>query len=285
MTLNASAYKARLWLLQIIRPHFEMLALIITFLVILSTIFTVVLLLLPTQFDSDFKNASSKSHQITVQVLVLGDIGRSPRMQFHALSIAKLGGLVQLIGYLDTEALPELRKNPNVEILALPAAPKVLQTSNKLLFLVFAPVKVLLQTWSLWYTLGYVTRPSKWLLVQNPPSIPTLLIASLICYLRQTRLVIDWHNFGYSILALKLGDSHPLVKISLQYEKMFASPAKAHLAVTDAMRMVLKDQFVPDASIFTLHDRPAALYQPLSSASRQEFLSPFSDSGVLEQPN
>lgn len=35
-----------------------------------------------------------------VQVLVLGDIGRSPRMQYHALSIAKKGGYVDLIGYL-----------------------------------------------------------------------------------------------------------------------------------------------------------------------------------------
>ena len=36
----------------------------------------------------------------TVQVLVLGDIGRSPRMQYHTLSIAKHGGRVDLIGYV-----------------------------------------------------------------------------------------------------------------------------------------------------------------------------------------
>ena len=35
----------------------------------------------------------------TVQVVVLGDIGRSPRMQYHAISIAKHGGRVYLIGY------------------------------------------------------------------------------------------------------------------------------------------------------------------------------------------
>lgn len=38
-------------------------------------------------------------HSIRVQVLVLGDIGRSPRMQYHALSIAKHGGKVDMIGY------------------------------------------------------------------------------------------------------------------------------------------------------------------------------------------
>ncbi len=39
------------------------------------------------------------SAEIAVQVLVLGDIGRSPRMQYHALSIAQHGGRVELIGY------------------------------------------------------------------------------------------------------------------------------------------------------------------------------------------
>ena len=41
----------------------------------------------------------SKEEPVSVQVLVLGDIGRSPRMQYHALSIARHGGRVDLIGY------------------------------------------------------------------------------------------------------------------------------------------------------------------------------------------
>jgi hypothetical protein len=43
---------------------------------------------------------------VSVQVLVLGDIGRSPRMQYHALSIAKHGGRVDLIGYHGTSGIP-----------------------------------------------------------------------------------------------------------------------------------------------------------------------------------
>ena len=35
----------------------------------------------------------------TVQVVVLGDIGRSPRMQYHAISFATHGAQVFLIGY------------------------------------------------------------------------------------------------------------------------------------------------------------------------------------------
>lgn len=44
-------------------------------------------------------NAQHPPGLVSVQVLVLGDIGRSPRMQYHALSIAKHGGRVDLIGY------------------------------------------------------------------------------------------------------------------------------------------------------------------------------------------
>lgn len=34
-----------------------------------------------------------------VQVVVMGDIGRSPRMQYHALSLVEAGCQVDLIGY------------------------------------------------------------------------------------------------------------------------------------------------------------------------------------------
>jgi hypothetical protein len=72
-----------------------------------STIFTIILLSLPSQHKgkeendgttSSGPNSQSKS-RVDVQILVLGDIGRSPRMQYHATSVAKHGGQVQLIGY------------------------------------------------------------------------------------------------------------------------------------------------------------------------------------------
>jgi beta-1,4-mannosyltransferase len=38
-----------------------------------------------------------------IQVVVVGDIGRSPRMQYHALSIVRHGRPVDLVGYLGTD--------------------------------------------------------------------------------------------------------------------------------------------------------------------------------------
>jgi beta-1,4-mannosyltransferase len=97
------------------------------------------------------------------------------------------------------------------------------------------------------------------------------LVAALISFFRRSRLVIDWHNFGYSILALRLGPSHPLVTISKRYERFFARQAYAHLAVTHAMVRVLRDDF--KVSAIALHDRPAAQFQPLSPAKRAYWLA------------
>lgn len=44
----------------------------------------------------------SRSRPKRVAVLVLGDIGRSPRMQNHAVSLAKAGWNVDLIGFKGT---------------------------------------------------------------------------------------------------------------------------------------------------------------------------------------
>lgn len=68
-----------------------------------STALTVLILLLPSQYHPPrtARDDTSKP-KTTVQILVLGDIGRSPRMQYHALSIAKNGGRVDIIGYHGT---------------------------------------------------------------------------------------------------------------------------------------------------------------------------------------
>ena len=66
------------------------------------------LLCLPSQYKRDSQNevfykssdgVLELEPEVSVQVVVLGDIGRSPRMQYHAMSIAKHGGRVDVIGY------------------------------------------------------------------------------------------------------------------------------------------------------------------------------------------
>lgn len=61
--------------------------------------FTSIVLLVMLLPSRHVNHPPSSPGSVRVQVLVLGDIGRSPRMQYHALSIAKHGGAVDLIGY------------------------------------------------------------------------------------------------------------------------------------------------------------------------------------------
>ena len=250
--------------------------------VILFGITSLILYSLPSQYGGFIGEERTANR---VHVLVLGDIGRSPRMQYHALSIAKHGASVDFIGYVESDIHPKILANPSmIKIHALQSSPGYLKTNDRRLFLLYGPLKVLFQIWTLWHVLGYKAKPARWMLVQNPPSIPTLFVAQIICFLRHTRLVIDWHNFGYSILALKLGSSHPLVLISRLYEWVFARSAHAHFCVSNAMAQVLTQVYRVLQTVRTLHDRPASEFQPVAEAQRSAFLDRLPELLCLDEP-
>lgn len=113
-------------------------------------------------------------------------------------------------------------------------------------------------------------------MTQNPPSIPTLAVAYITCALRNTRLIIDWHNYGWTILEGTRGPSHPFVRISKLYESFFGRVApSANLTVTHAMlRQLRRAPWNIRTPIAAMHDRPAAIFQPIGSSSQREaFLS------------
>lgn len=124
-------------------------------------------------------------------VLVLGDVGRSPRMQYHALSLSRLEDVhVTLVGFAGEPCCPPVETSRNISQVRL-------RPPNRkpawLPFALFGPFKVIAQILQLlWILLWGVPRPT-WILVQNPPSIPTLLVAWLVCRLRGAALVIDWY--------------------------------------------------------------------------------------------
>lgn len=45
------------------------------------------------------ETVSAKKQSLHIIVVVLGDLGRSPRMQYHANSLLKQGHSVSLVGY------------------------------------------------------------------------------------------------------------------------------------------------------------------------------------------
>lgn len=208
----------------------------------------------------------------SVAILVLGDIGRSPRMQYHASSLSKAGFKVQLIGYKGTEPHRSLLQDPNIRYQFVPELAGLTTSNSRWLFPIVGPSKVLHQFFFLFIILGYAIDPPAYMLVQNPPSVPTLVIAQLMCLLRNTKLVIDWHNLGYSILALKLGQGNFMVSAYSFCERHFGRYAYAHLTVSEGMKLFLEQRFGIQGRAVVFYDRPPAHFRSLSEADRVNFL-------------
>jgi beta-1,4-mannosyltransferase len=221
--------------------------------------------------------SSHGKRQSRAAVLVLGDIGRSPRMQYHALSLAQNDQKVSLIGYVESRISSDLVDHPNITIHAITTPPKFLTTTSILLFAIFAPLKIIYQLCILLDILLY-TLPddTSVLITQNPPSMPTFIVAIITRHYRGIRWVVDWHNFGYSILALKFGKA-PIVGLSEWYERYFGKRANAHLTVTNAMKNFLQTEWNIGGQINVLYDRPPAQFQPFTASARAEFLRKFKE--------
>lgn len=80
----------------------------------------------------------------TAIVLVLGDVGRSPRMMYHARSLVKNGYKVWLVGYRGTPPLKFLEESEDVVVRYIPPPPEFLERV-RLPFLVKGPAKVIYQ--------------------------------------------------------------------------------------------------------------------------------------------
>jgi beta-1,4-mannosyltransferase len=84
--------------------------------------------------------------------------------------------------------------------------------------------------------------------------------------MRKAWLIIDWHNFGYSILGMKLGADHKIVKFAKWYEQKYGKTAYAHLTVTDKMHQELENNWKVQGNIFTVKDRPQSDFKRLNMA-------------------
>lgn len=178
-----------------------------------------------------------------VAVVVVGDLARSPRMVNHARELARTGVLVSLIGHREREfavppgvAVRPLRSWRALRALRLPgAAVRMTLTMCQLM-------AVLLRL-----------KPTA-ILVQNPPAFPTLLAGWIAARLLRAQLLVDWHNYGYSMLALRLGADHAITHLAERYEAWMGRRADHHFCVSQAMRADLNRRFGVCAEV--LYDRP-----------------------------
>ncbi|CAG7716210.1 unnamed protein product [Allacma fusca] len=211
-----------------------------------------------------------------VTVVVLGDIGHSPRMCNHAVSLAQEGFYVHIVGY-GGSALPNvIKENRSIQVSCMKEPPKLFQDFPRL---IQYPAKIVWQwvflSWVfLWVTLLYGLIPN-FILIQNPPAIPTLPLAWLYSKIYGCPLVVDWHNYGYTLMALNLGRKHRITMLYEMCEMYFGAKGTHHLCVSRAMKDDLKRRIGVDAIAF--HDRPPERFKSLTHSERIAFLTKFAD--------
>ncbi|KAG5583652.1 hypothetical protein H5410_054279 [Solanum commersonii] len=189
-------------------------------------------------------------------VVVLGDIGRSPRMQYHALSLARQAHLeVDIVAYGGSDPHSAVKEHKSIHINEMTQWPSNPRSFPKILHPLLLILKPLVQFFMLlWYLCVKIPKPDVFI-VQNPPSVPTLVAVKLASWIRHSAFIIDWHNFGYTLLALSLGRNSRI-------EKHFGKMANGSLCVTKAMQHELAQNWGISATV--LYDQPPDFFQPAS---------------------
>jgi beta-1,4-mannosyltransferase len=191
-------------------------------------------------------------------VVVIGDLGRSPRMQYHALAAAVNGADVDLMGLEGAPLHAALTAEPRLHSHRLSDGGFSSRTKHGGgRFVILSAARAVVQSTRLFAALMRLPKPDV-ILVQNPPAVPTLSVAAAVAKIRRARLIVDWHNLSHTILAVRLGSEHRAVRALARSEARWAKRADAHIAVSQAMADWLKREWGINATV--IYDRPPAFF-------------------------
>jgi beta-1,4-mannosyltransferase len=191
-------------------------------------------------------------------------------MRYHAHALAANGVDVDLVGLEGTPLPRAITDEPRITVHRL-ATPRLkirgeLTGSTYAAAGLFDAMRI---GFRLWRTLRTLPRPDL-VIVQNPPAFPTLTVSWFSLKRRGVRFVVDWHNLGYTLLQLRLGQWNPAVRLARWLERRDARRADANLCVSRGLAAFLESRFgVKQAHV--LYDRPASAFAPIDRADRERF--------------
>lgn len=197
-------------------------------------------------------------------ILVLGDLNRSPRMLNHCKAISQNMqeiNEINLIGFWGGDLRSDIALDKKIKVHYIPEKiNNYLKKLPKFLFLLSALIRIILQIFFLLHILLFkISRPD-FLILQNPPGIPAMYICSIVCFLRRSKFIIDWHNYGYTILQVN-GRNKIISLVAKLYEKFYGKCAHLNLCVSEAMKNHLKTEMginalnLPDRAIKGIFNR------------------------------
>jgi beta-1,4-mannosyltransferase len=168
-------------------------------------------------------------------VIVQGDLGRSPRMQYHAYALAVNGARVDFVGFAGAALPSAIRDHGSIAVHGVSDVPPVEPGS---FFATRAAARALRQAGRLAGTLLRLPAADL-VLVQTPPSVPAAVLAWLLARRRGARFVLDWHNLGWTLFALNAGPAG--VALLRAIENWVGRRGDAHICVSRAMQAHLAD--------------------------------------------
>jgi beta-1,4-mannosyltransferase len=201
-------------------------------------------------------------------VVVLGDLGRSPRMLFHARALAAEHVDVDLVGTAGASLPSFIVGDARITVhTILDTTSRGHSARSRVGYLVAALLRGMRLLASLTALLVWRLPAPDVILVQNPPGAPTLAVAWLAARVRSARLVVDWHNTTSAMLAMRLGATHVFVRAIGWYEGVFGRAANVNLFVSSHMKEALGARWRFGGIVF--RDHPADMFAPGAGEARE----------------
>jgi beta-1,4-mannosyltransferase len=177
-------------------------------------------------------------------VIVLGDIGRSPRMQNHAIEIVnQTKHNVYFVGYHENRAHRSIEDNPRIRIIPISTfLINILRKLPRFLYLIYALFRIIIQIFQISWILIFKMRNLDYLIVQDPPCVPVISTVVIICFLKRTKVIVDFHNYGFTILNMSV-KNRCIIWLAKKYEMVFGRRAHYHLCVSNQMKYDLQRNY------------------------------------------
>lgn len=188
-------------------------------------------------------------------VLVLGDFGRSPRMQYHTESLLKKDVDVCVIAFKGSPPLSSIASHPRFDFFEIPSSPSWTTYLPRVIYLA---IKAIFQFLYLFMSMVFVLSRPDCILVQLPPAIPTLFVCACVKYIRRTRITLDWHNFAFTLMQLNPQTPSIVVQLAKWIEVNCGRFGDQHFCVSQAMQQKLKEWKI-EAKV--VYDRPHSRYK------------------------
>ncbi|EER07532.1 beta1,4 mannosyltransferase, putative [Perkinsus marinus ATCC 50983] len=161
------------------------------------------------------------------------DEGGGGATVYHSISLAEQADMdVIILGYPGSKPMKEVIASKHITLRYM----KPFQSLIILRYIIYALCKLVYEGTQLLWILLFELPPPKLIMVQTPPAIPTLIIASIVTFIRRSKLIVDFHNLAYTILGEKLGPHHLLVRLSHVYEAFWASKYSDRIKLYEKLR-------------------------------------------------